>query len=196
MRVAILAEDFRKDQFLLKPVCEAMMASLGKPQSKVLVITDPAFRGIGDLFRRDRMQRALDLNRGMFDLFLLLVDRDADSERDRKLAELERWAREILGPRKCFLAAAAWQEVEVWALAPHKGPWKWADVRRHPHPKERFFEPFAEQRGLGDEPAEGRVTLGREAGKAYARICKLCPELAQLEARVSRFLSTGVCPQD
>lgn len=197
MRVAIIAEDFRKDQFLLKPICEAMMASLGRPSSRVVVLTDPAFRGVGDVLRRERMQRALDLNKGMFDLFLLIVDRDGDDKRHSAITEMERWARSILGPKKCFLGALAWQEVEVWALAPHRGPWKWADLRRDPHPKERYFEPFVAGRGLGDEPAEGRVTLGREAGKAYDRVRKLCPQdLGVLESRVARFLATGACPED
>lgn len=194
MRVAILAEDFRNDQYILKPLCEAMMAALGRPASKVVVITDPAFRGIGDVLRRDRLQRALDLNRGMFDLFLLIVDRDGDPKRQASISAVETWASEQLGAGKCFLGAMAFQEVEVWALAAQRGSWKWAELRAEPHPKERYFVPFAEQRGLSDEPGGGRVTLGREAAKAYNRVRRLCPEdVAALEARVERFLRTGEC---
>ena len=35
MNVLIIPEDFRKDQYILKPILEAMLAAVGKPQAKV-----------------------------------------------------------------------------------------------------------------------------------------------------------------
>ncbi len=47
-----------------------------------------------------------------------------------------------------------------------------------------YFEPFAKQRNLTDEPGKGRKTLAQEAAKEYHRIRQLCPEMAELEGRI------------
>ena len=45
---------------------------------------------------------------------------------------------------------------------------------------------FAQQRGVVDEPGQGRKTLAREAAGNYNRIRSLCPEyIARLEQRLS-----------
>jgi hypothetical protein len=54
---------------------------------------------------------------------------------------LEEKAREVLSPPRLFLAANAWQEVEVWALAgidwKLKPKWIWDRIRSERDPKER-----------------------------------------------------------
>ena len=90
-------------------------------------------------------------------------------------------------PIAVFLAENAWQEVEVWVLAGHDLPkdWTWQDIRQEPNPKETYFEPFAKQRSVLDEPGQGRKTLAREAAENYGRIRSLCREdVASLEAAI------------
>ena len=57
------------------------------------------------------------------------------------------------------------------------------------HPKERFFLPFAEQRGLADDLEKSYRFLGQEAAGRYGRIRQLCAEIALLESRISDWLT-------
>ncbi len=63
--------------------------------------------------------------------------------------------------------------------------WVWKDVRAHDSPKEAYYTPFAALRRMLGEPAEGRSVLGREAAARYGRIRQLCPEVAELERRLT-----------
>lgn len=186
MNVVIIPEDCRKDQYLLKPIVSAMLDYLGKPRAKVTVLGGCWPRGIEQALNSEQLAEVIERYR-MVDLFLLCVDRDGMETRRLRLDNLEAKVREILPERQIFLAENAWQELEVWALAGLDLPkeWAWQDIRAERDPKERYFKPIAERRGLLDEPGEGRRTLGIEAAKRYARIRQLCPEDIQgLENRI------------
>ncbi|BBL74077.1 hypothetical protein [Methylomagnum ishizawai] len=188
MNVLIIPEDFRKDQYLLQPIVAALLDYLGKPRAKVTVLKDPLLGGVARALDFQQLKPIVERYRGMVDLFLLCVDRDGEASRRLRLDNLENQAREILPENRIFLAENAWQELEVWALAglldlPKE--WAWQDIRAERDPKERYFKPIAERRGLLDEPGEGRRTLGIEASKRYVRIRQLCPEDIQaLESRI------------
>jgi hypothetical protein len=194
VNVLVIAEDFRKDQYILRPVVQAMMAAVGKPRASVIVMTRPLLRGVAQVLDvgtlRDRVLAAYP----MVHLFLLIVDRDADPNRRRALGSLEERLRGSLKPGSCFIAQCAWQELEVWALAGSRLPadWKWAEVRAEAHPKEVYFAPFVKGSGaLG--PDGGRAALGEEAAARLKRVAQRCPEVAHLQARVSRFANEGLC---
>ncbi|HSN98806.1 MAG TPA: hypothetical protein VLS89_10995 [Candidatus Nanopelagicales bacterium] len=197
MNVLIIPEDFRKDQYVLRPIIRALLADLGKPRANVRVLTDPLLGGIDkaldlDVLRDDVLARY----RGMVQLFLLLVDRDGKPGRGASLANVEREVRGALGGGRCLLAECAHQEIEVWALAGADDLPKtqgWAQVRAEMHPKEVYFEPYAASRGLSEEPGEGRDTLGREAASRLPRLKQLCPEIAHLASRVGAFVSQATC---
>lgn len=106
---------------------------------------------------------------------------------------LERLAHDALAETdRVFLAETAWQEVEVWALAGATDlpkSWRWQEIRAELDPKERYFQVYAQSRGLAGGPYDGREVLGREAASRYARVRKLCPEdVERLETRVSTRL--------
>jgi len=190
MRVLIIPEDFRKDQHMLKPIIETMFKVLGKPHTKVVVCKDPLLRGISQALDFDKITQIINRYR-MVDLFLLCVDRDNNVTRRLKLNNLETKAQEILPENKFFLAENAWQEIEVWVLAGHQLPsqWQWQQIRQERDPKEIYFLPFALQRGVQDEPDQGRKTLTLEAVKHYSRIRQLCPEdIQNLEQRIKKIL--------
>ena len=185
--VLILPEDPVKDGYVLKPIIEAMMRAAGKPQARVVVCVDPRFHGTSQALRWQFIQQALSRNAGMFHLYLLCVDRDGDVNRQAVLDSLEIQARTFIGQDRAFLAEHAWQEIEVWLLAGHDLPrkWVWKAIRDEPHPKERYYLPFAESRGVLDLPGEGRDKLAREAASHYDRIRGRCKEdIQRLEDRI------------
>jgi hypothetical protein len=110
------------------------------------------------------------------------------------LDALETRAAELLAPPKRFLAENAWQEIEVWALAGQTLPRGLSikEIRGHEHPKEAYFKPFAESRGLTEELGSGRWHLGREAARHYNRIRSRCPEdVAALDSRIREWLESN-----
>ena len=188
MNVLVIPEDFRKDQYLLKPVVEAMLTWVGKPRARVRVCCDPLLGGVHQALNWPQILEILLRYKGMVDLFLLVVDRDGEPQRRSALDRLESLAQGELKGSAVFLSENAWQELEVWALAAADLPsdWTWADVRSHRNSKEAYFEPYASQRGVADEPGGGRRFLGREAGGKYARVRALCREdVESLERRVA-----------
>jgi len=191
LRVLVIPEDPRLDQYVLKPILEAMFKRLGRPRAIVRVCQDPVLGGVDQATNWNRIEEILDLYRGMVDIFLLIVDRDGQDGRRSALDSIEEKAREALPPGRHFLAENAWQEIEVWVLAGLDLPagWSWQDVRTEPHAKETYFMPFARKRGVVEEPGEGRKRLTLEAAARYDRIRRLCPEdVASLEDRLAKLL--------
>jgi len=191
MNVLVIPEDFRKDQYMLKPIFMAMMKEVGKPNAKVRVCQDPLLGGVNEALKWERIQEIIERYKGMVNLFVLCVDRDGKEGRKGALTTIEQQAINILTGGRLLLAENAWQEIEVWVLAGHNLPsdWNWQVVRDEVNPKETYFLPFATQRKLLDAPGEGRKTLAEEAARRYERIRQLCPEdIADLEDRVRSFV--------
>lgn len=198
MNVLVIPEDFRNDQYLLRPLVQALLTSAGRPRAKVRILTDPLLGGISHALDVATLRDKIFVRyRGMVDLFLLLVDRDAVPARRAALATLETTLRPLLSAHRCFLAENAHQEVEVWALAGTDLPkdWVWADIRQHRDPKEAYFDAIAARRDLQDEPGEGRDTLGQEAAARLDRVKLLCPEVGHLSGRIGTFVTTGACAE-
>ncbi len=186
MNVLVIPEDFRKDQYMLKPIIEAMLKAKGKIV-KVRVCQDPLLGGIRQALNWELIENIINRYKYRVQLFLLCVDRDGDSGRRVALNRMESQARQVLSVDKLFLAENAWQEIEVWVLAGHNNlpqEWVWADVRTEVHPKETYFEPFAERKGVLDTPDQGRKILAEEAARNYPRIRMLCEEITTLEERI------------
>ncbi len=186
MNVLVIPEDYPRDELMLVPIVKAMLKHLGKPKAKVAICRKPRLQGIGEALKWERLAEIIDQN-GMVDLFLLCVDRDGIEARKAKLEQIERNAADVLENKRLFLAENAWQEIEVWVLAGHDLPktWNWQTIRAEIHPKEQYFEPFANQRGLANSPGQGRKLLAEEAAQRYSRIRSLCCEdIVDLEDRI------------
>ena len=190
MNVLVIPEDFRHDQYMLKPIIQAMLAELGKPHARVDVLTDPLLGSISQALNVTALTKIIHRHKGMYDLFLLCVDRDGEEGRQQALTNIENT---LDGDRLFFFGENAWQEIEVWLLAGLDLPkeWKWQTVRQERDPKEKYYYPFARERDVLLEPGEGRKSLGLEAAKNYGkRIRVRCPEdVKRLETRVQGFLS-------
>lgn len=200
MNVLVIPEDFRKDQFILKPVLKKMLAAAGKPKAKLRICIDPLLGGIGEALKWDRIKEIVG-SYPWVQLFLLVVDRDGQAGRRQALDGLEQKAEGLFDAAgsavsRRLLAENAWQEIEVWALAGADNlpqSWRWGDIRSEVHPKEVYFETFAEKRGLLDEPGQGRTTLGREAAKHYSRIRTRCKEdVVRLESQIQAWFDEKV----
>jgi hypothetical protein len=159
LNVLVIPEDFRKDQYVLKPLVDRMLKRAGV-RARVNVCKDPLLGGVGEALKPERLAEIVDRYRGMVRLFLLIVDRDCKAGRRDRLDELEAQLREALeGTDRIFLAENAWQEVEVWVLAGMDdlpADWAWNAVRADCDPKETYYDPYAERRGLLTAPYEGR----------------------------------------
>lgn len=191
MRVFVIPEDFRKDQFILQPLIEAMFADIGATRAQIRVCRDPLLGGISEALKINNLSGIVRRYKGMVDLFILCVDRDGNPNRKAVLTALEQQIEPYLGPGRAFLAEHAWQELEVWVLAGHDLPteWAWSEIRSEPNPKERFFEPFARTRNVSDGPGGGRKSLADAAARRFDRICQLCKEdFLLLHDRVSEFV--------
>jgi hypothetical protein len=191
MNVMVIPEDFRKDRYIIEPIIQAMLEAVGKGRANVRTCLDPLLGSVDQALNWERIEEILKRYRGMVQLFLLCVDRDGNEGRRTSLDHIENRAAEYLGDRAMLLGENAWQELEVWLLAGHDLPtgWKWKEIRQEVHPKENYYLPFAESKGVLDAPGEGRKPLGQEAARRFSRIRKLCPEdVAVLEDRIKEAI--------
>lgn len=177
MKTLVIPEDFRNDQYLLKPIFTRLFRSMGV-HPKVTVCNDPLLGGIGEALKLERMIEIVRKYRGKVDLFVLCVDRDGDPNRRQSLDYIEASIQPALGGGRTFLAECAWEEVETWALAGLNLPnhWRWSEVRAEVQVKETYFDSLVESRGLSGSLGGGRVALGEEAARRISAIRQKCPE--------------------
>ncbi len=174
MRVLIIPEDDRKDQYILNPIFSQLLRSIGKPRARIRVCQAPRLGGIVEAMKPDRISEIVERYEGMMDIFILCVDRDGEEGRRQRLDEIEA----IFGDVRVFLAADAWEEIETWVLAGLDLPAdrNWKTIRAEIQVKERYFEPLVAERNLSDEPGGGRKPLAEEASRRIEAIRKKCPE--------------------
>ena len=174
MNVLIIPEDFRNDQYILKPLFKRLFTTIGKRTAKVKVCHDPLLGGVNEALKTERIQEVVDQHSGMTDLFILCVDRDGIEGRRHRLDQLEA----EFGDYRTFFGENAWEEIETWTLAGLTLPqdWNWAAVRAAVDVKERYFEVLAQEREVTDGPGGGRLALGEEAARRIDAIRLKCPE--------------------
>ena len=174
MNILIIPEDFRKDQYILKPLFSRLFRFIGKPRVTVDVCRDPLLGGVGEALKRERIAEVVSKHGGMTDIFILCIDRDGDTNRRQSLNHIER----EFGNTRIFLAENAWEEIETWVLAGLRLPsgWRWTDIRAAIQVKETYFEPLVDQRNLSDAPGGGRKPLGEEASRRIGAIRQKCRE--------------------
>ena len=173
MKVLVIPEDFRKDQYILKPIFEQLFIDLGRSSARVRVCQEPLLGGIGEALKSERMAEVVE-RYPTIDIFILCVDRDGDVGRRQRLDQIE----QEFGTGQTFFAENAWEELETWVLAGLDLPndWQWQDVRAEVQVKERYFERLVAQRGLVDSPGGGRKVLGEEASRRIGAIRQKCSE--------------------
>lgn len=194
MNVLIIPEDFRKDQYILKPLFTRLFRHLGARRPNIDICQDPLLGGDGEALKLERITEIVRDNRGMTDIFILCVDRDGRSGRRQRLDNIEAAIQAQFGNSVRFLAENAWEELETWVLAGLNLPpeWRWANVRAAINVKEDYFEPLIIRRGMRvDSSHTGWKTFGAEAARRINSIRQKCPEdfdaLAQRLEAISRL---------
>ena len=175
MNVLIIPEDFRKDQYILKPLFLRLFEAIGRPRAHVEICRAPLLSGVGEALKSERIAEIVSKHGGMTDIFILCIDRDGDTNRRRRLDRIES---RFTDDKRVFLAENAWEEIETWVLAGLRlpGKWRWADVRAEVSVKERYFDELAVQRGVADARGGGRKALAEEAARNIPAIRRKCPE--------------------
>jgi hypothetical protein len=195
VKVQVVLEDTPKDEHIAVAVVRALFQSVGRIAT--VAPLRHRFRGVDRVTNPRILLPELAARCGMVDLFILIVDRDCTApgrprggDRASDLRELEAAIRDSGRLGECqFLACEAIEELEVWLLAGFQRP-GWQEIRDECDPKEAFFEPFAREMGVFDDPAEGRAELMAMAAPYYnKRIRVLCPELQELESRVRETIA-------
>ena len=156
MNILVIPEDFRNDQYILKPLFERLVRAM--PYVHIFICRDPLLGGIGEALKLEKMKYIVSRYRTSMDAFVLCVDRDGELGRRRRLDQLE----QELNNGAPFLAQCAWEEIETWVLAglDLQSGWSWSDVRAERDVKEIYFERLAAQRGLSKSLGGGRKVLG------------------------------------
>ena len=175
MNVLVIPEDFRKDQYILKPLFTKLLQGAGKTRVKVRICQEPLLGGVVDALKSERIAEVVNKHRGMTDVFILCVDRDGVTNRRQRLDQIEAEFKD----RQVFLAENAWEELETWVLAgvdDLPSEWSWKDIRAEVHVKETYFEPVVARRNLTDSLGGGRKVLGDEASRRIDAIRQKCPE--------------------
>ena len=181
MNVLVIPEDFRKDQHILKPLFTRLFRQIGIPSVKIEILRNPLLGGVTEALKSDKLQQIVDRRQGMFDLFVLCVDRDGQVGRRDRLDDIER----EFGP--AFLAANAWEELETWVLAGLDLPpqWRWEERTGEIHVKEQLSNLLATERGLPGTLGGGRSTLERR------NQCRNNPATGEPPPRILRSSRNG-----
>lgn len=192
LNVLIIAEDYRYDQYILKPIVQSMLDEVGKSNANVRICRDPMIEGVEQALDESTVEEVIQTN-PLVDLYLLIVDRDGDArEKSNRLKARENDAQSMLRDTQTFLGSQAYQEVEVWLLAGQgdlPSDWNWTEVRSEPHPKEIYYDAYVANKDFANVPGDGRKSLGRTAGAAYrTRVRMKCPEVQDLEDRVAQIV--------
>lgn len=168
---------------------ERIFQDLGRT-AYVEVLENPHLRGVDQALDGD-VVTGIVREWSMFQLFLLLVDRDCnDVRRNGRNNEALAAQREADHEGKLF-ACLAVQEVEVWMLALHREiiDASWPEVRAECHPKERFADPLLKKQGWSLEVGKGRRRAMRDLGAGWRGLLQVCPEIDNLKGRIAAWLA-------
>lgn len=184
LRLLVIPEDPTHNGYILKPLVERMLAEVGKPNARVVLLTNPKLGGYEHAVAA--IKEELADRYGHFDLWLFLPDADQGTDFDALEAAMQRKGVHLL-------CCAARPEVEAWLLAGHREKLgiKWSEVATHPYLKEAVFQPFLKEHGEPRSAGEGRESLMRETLANYRGLLEVCPELRQLEAKLRKALESG-----
>ncbi len=184
MKVLLVPEDQTHDQYILKPVIEALFADL-EFRARVSVLPDPRLHGDSEALDPEVI-RGIVRDNPMEDLFLLLVDRDCD--RNHAEARAAAIQKEHATKLICCLAI---QEIEVWMLALHADSLDapLSEIRRHCDPKERWAEPLLKYLGT-DGPGAGRKKAMRALQGQWHSLRDRCTELKSLQDEIGAWRQT------
>ncbi len=189
MRVMIIPEDPVLDQYILKPVVEAIFSEVNRVAT-VQVLQNPRLRSVEQALDPTQLNNVIN-SYPQEDLFLLLVDRDCDRNRINRVNARES---EVISRGKALIGCLVIEEVEIWALAICQDELsaRWQEMRQECNPKEAYFHPLVKRLGLQTAVGRGRKHIMKSLSGRYSRMLQLCPEIAELRDRIRQKLENEV----
>lgn len=195
MNVLVIPENPKYDRHVLQPIMERMITSWLDFHAKISVENQIPLGGVSQATRPERLQDVVDRYE-MVDLFILCIDQDdrSDDAVADQIEGIENDMQDHLDERgrsdDAFFAVVAKREIEAWVLVgcEESGEWTYTELRREPHVKEHYFEPYAERRGVDEGDFGGRGPLGEEAARNYRTVRQYCDELQVLEEKIQDWL--------
>ena len=182
--VLVIAEDPRNDEYLLRPIAEAVLAEAGRPRARIQVLMDPRLRGYDAALRTIRGD--LNVRYGYKDLWLFFPD--ADRASPEAMATLERSLRD---KGVTLFCCPAEPEVEIYACAAYlpATPGAFREWKSHPRLKEDVFNPLLRKHGDPKSPGGGRRSMIRKALGRRRQFFQIFPEIAALRDRIIAHLA-------
>lgn len=199
-RVLVVPEDATYDQYILKPLVEALLDRAGRPANRVTILGRTGPQGFESAVDYCRHQL---VDSPHSDLVLFMPDRDhMDGQEGRpdRTAQLQALETDVRRQGFPFVVCAAIEEVEVWLMAGHPEKLQELDlnfpqVRTELKPSQGSFRRFITR--FGDRsPGQGRKNLAIAAARDLDRVLRSCPELQDLLTKIAggQLKSTPVVP--
>ena len=116
MKVVVITEDHTLNQYIAKPVVEEIFRECGK-SPRITVVNNLRIRGWQQALDQDTIHKIFE-NIAAADLFLLIIDRDCDENRESGIVAARLADAELMG--KTMFACLTMEEVEIWALSIHR----------------------------------------------------------------------------
>ena len=181
--VLVIPEDPQQNGHILKPLAQAIMRDVGRPNAKVNVLTRPRVRGYDQALRAIRSD--LYVSYRYMDLWLFFPDADKASQDAMRDVEVE-----LEGRGVALLCCIARPEVEIYACTAFRRDIHeaWEEVRQHPRMKEDVFAPLLARHGDRRRAGGGRDLMVSESLSNLPLLFQLCPELRCLRDRITLFL--------
>ncbi|MGZ3456933.1 MAG: hypothetical protein ACXU86_00335 [Archangium sp.] len=191
MKVMIIPEDPTLDRYILQPIVQHIFEDLGR-KADVEVFQGSKVRGIDKALDPEFVADIIRDRGGMFNLFLLLVDRDCNDGRKPGRNNVETARQREAENEGRLLACLAVEEVEVWMLALHRDELdaRWSDVRQDCHPKESYAEPLLKKKRWLSTLGRGRKKAMEGLGSKWQGLLQVCPELAEFKQHIATWLET------
>lgn len=189
--VAFLCEDQTYDQFIVKPVLISLLASLDKPNARVVPITSPRIQGIAQL--KKVLCEVITPFARKADLVVVAFDQDCEDGQDGRSSRLQQVENMLAQcTRSSVLLVCAVQELEVWCLwgqRKYLGS-SWDSIRAERDPKERYFDGLLSKSDLL-RPDGGRERLmAASLASGFESLARGCPELGELRDRIKALLDS------
>jgi hypothetical protein len=190
VKIAIACENPRYDQYIIRPVIEALLRHLGKGRARVTVITDPATTSYENLLAEacDILERYAPVATAV--IFVADTDcEDGSPGRKNKALRLRNAVNACEGSSKAICVTAI-QEVEVWAIwgARDRIRDSWDEIRAECDPKEAYFQPLlTEDDQRRADGGRSRLMSDSLAG-GWQSLRTGCDELLELEESLEALL--------
>ncbi len=179
-KVLVIPEDPTQNGYLLKPLAEAILADAGKPNAKVVVLTNPRLQGYDQVVHA--MREELPGRYGFWDLWIFVPDADRATRETALALEQEMAAKGI-----ALVCCPAQPEVEIYACVAYRQEIEggWQQARRNPRLKEEIFDALLKKHGDPRRAGGGRDIMVGEALASLQALYHFCPELKQLRDRIA-----------